>query len=86
MEILPADSNNRRVIFFQIKLFLTGSSAGENHDVMIGYYSSQMIEVLLTDECNQDELWTNFPLREIIWNVLNIVAFIIAITILSDTN
>jgi hypothetical protein len=53
VEILCNDSNNRHAIYFGVKLYLNGTNAAEKHDVMIGYYSSQTIQVLLTDECNQ---------------------------------
>ena len=48
MEILcNNDSNNMHVIYFGIKLYLISTNAVENRDVIIGYYSSQTVKILL---------------------------------------
>jgi hypothetical protein len=63
VEILCNDSNNQHVIYFGIKLYLIRTNAvDEVSDVIIGYYSSQTIQVLLTDECDKHKFAFALPL------------------------
>jgi hypothetical protein len=54
--ILCNNSNNVHVIYFGIKLYLISTNAVENRDVIIGYYSSQTVKILLTDDFDKHKL------------------------------
>jgi hypothetical protein len=63
--ILCNNSNNVHVIYFGIKLYLIRTNnAVENGDVIIGYYSSQTVKILLTGECEKQKFSFLLPLQK----------------------